>query len=370
MNLLFLILVANIPILLLYWIFPRYYSELICLGGTLLLMVYSPVSIISLTTTTIIHYLLLTRIPNKRLSVILTISLVAVLLGGYKVLETTNTNILTLVGLSYYSFKQIHVAIENYKNTLPIFRFPQYVSFLFFAPTLVVGPINKFQDFLNDANRLRWNSQLFSFGLERIVYGLFKVSFLANYLINTKVDEFTYYLENIGFSKTALYIDIIAFTTNSYLQFSGFSDVAIGLSALFGFRIIENFNYPFLASNISDFWKRWHISLSEWCMNYIFYPLLAKSRNVLFSILASMTILGLWHEISIKYIVWGAFQAIGIFVWNKYKITTVHSFLDKYRVNKYLGIVLTIHFVVFSFYVLKEDSLLQYFETVKTLFSL
>ncbi|MEP1034417.1 MBOAT family O-acyltransferase [Ekhidna sp.] len=367
MNIILLILSASLPVLVLYWIFPRYQSLLISLSGILLLAIHSPISILPLALTSILQYILITKVTNKRSSTILSIVIIVIVLASYKIAEAVNVWSIAFVGLSYYSFKQIHLAIENYKGTLPIFGFSEYTGFLFFAPTFVVGPINKFNEFIKDYNRLRWNPDLFSYGLERIVYGLVKVSFMANYLVNTKLNELIYYLNSSGSLKAALYTDIFAFVANSYLQFSGFSDVAIGLSALFGFRIIENFNYPFLARNISDFWNRWHISLSNWCMNYVFYPLLAKSRNALISILITMIVLGLWHEISMKYIVWASFQAGAIFIWNRYKKTTLHAWLNRYIANKYLGIIITLHFVMFSFYVLKEESVLDYMRAIKSL---
>ncbi len=370
MDFILLILSASLPALILYWLIPRFKSAIISLSGIVLLAVYSPISLVPLIITTCIQFFLLTRFPNKRNATILSITITGGTLISYKLVGMMSVWSLTFLGLSYYSFKQIHVAIENYKGTLPAFGISDYVGFLFFSPTFVVGPINRFNEFIRDFNRVRWNPDLFSFGLERIVYGLVKVSFLANYLTNTKLTELAQYLNNIGFAKAALYTDILAFTANSYFQFSGFSDVAIGLSALFGFRIIENFNYPFLARNISDFWNRWHISLSNWCMNYVFYPLLAKSRSAFVSILITMIVLGLWHEISMKYIIWASFQALAIFIWNKYNKTSIHTFLNKYQFNRILGPIITIHFVLISFYVLKEDSLQDYWITVTKLFSL
>src|SRR5690606_22484260 len=97
-----------------------------------------------------------------------------------------------------------------------------------------------------------------------------------------------------------------------YFKFSGYSDIAIGVSRLLGFRVMENFHYPFIAQNIGDFWKRWHISLSSWCRDYAYMPVWSRLRNGALAALASMLILGLWHELSWRYLAWGLYHGAGI----------------------------------------------------------
>jgi alginate O-acetyltransferase complex protein AlgI len=233
---------------------------------------------------------------------------------------------------------------------------------------LYIGPINRFQSFLKDNQRKRWDSQFFSYGLERILYGLFKVAFLGNYLISLKLSN---YSENFIISYPWLYqyIQMVVFYLNAYFQFAGFSDIAIGLSALFGYRIMENFNYPFVASNIAEFWKRWHISLSEWCNEYVFQPILSISRSFIISIFFSIIVLALWHEISYKYILWGALHIIALNVWHFYNSTALYQLLNKYPImQKVLGIFITLHFVMISFMLIKTDDLTYFWNFIKILF--
>ena len=115
------------------------------------------------------------------------------------------------------------------------------------------------------------------------------------------------------------YLNSVVSWANLYLQFSGYSDIAIGVAALAGFEIMENFKFPFLAKNINDFWSRWHISLTSWCREYVFQPSVSFTRKPLLSVALTMVILGLWHEISLRYILWGLYHAIGIALWHQYQ---------------------------------------------------
>jgi D-alanyl-lipoteichoic acid acyltransferase DltB (MBOAT superfamily) len=134
-----------------------------------------------------------------------------------------------------------------------------------------IGPINRFPEFLRDERRKRWDSKLFYSGLERVLFGYFKVVVLANYLLDTKLQV---HIEQVGGNDTAYgaWLGCVEYGLDLYFRFGGYCDIAIRLAALLGFRILENFNYPFMRSNINTFWKSWHISLSSWCRDYVFTP--------------------------------------------------------------------------------------------------
>ncbi len=226
----------------------------------------SPVSLVILTLTSLITFYVLNSNasqPAATLVIVIQLSGVLLLFKLQTVLHFNLTQNASLpLGLSYYSFRQIHYAIEVYKKKMPALSIVEYLNYLFFLPTLLVGPINLFQPFLKDLRKRRWDNLLFSQGLERILYGLVKIVVIGNYLLTLKLNLFCNSIagDHVWLST---YLKVFKFTANAYFQFAGFSDVAIGLSMLFGFKIIENFNYPFLAKNIADFWKRWHISLSS-----------------------------------------------------------------------------------------------------------
>lgn len=271
------------------------------------------------------------------------------------------------MGLSYYSFRQIHYSIEAYKRKLPQHILSDYLTYMFFLPTILIGPINRFQPFLKNLKRRRWDSNLFSSGLERILYGLAKITILGNWLFSFKLNN--YILSMPQQTWMADYLNIVKYVGNAYVQFAGYSEVAIGLSLLLGFKITENFNSPFLAQNIADFWKRWHISLSEWCRDYVFYPFLGMTRNSIISIVMSMLVLSAWHEISFRFLLWGSLHAIAISVWHKYEGCKLNQKISQFPyLHKAFGIIITLHFVLFSFVLTMEDSLMESFEVYRRLF--
>ncbi len=261
------------------------------------------------------------------------------------------------LGLSYYTFRQIHYAVERYKQTLPAHTWADYLRYLFFLPTMLVGPLNRFPDFYRDARRRRWDATLFSAGLERVLYGYVKIVVLGNALLTNKLGLL---IKELAPAHPALatYLGIVKFAANAYVQFAGYSDVAIGLSLTMGFRIMENFRAPFLAPNLSEFWKRYHISLSSWCRDYVFTPLLSLTRRGAVAVAASMLVLGLWHEWSWRYLIWGALQGAGILAWHRYGRWQVRRQPGPRlaHLSYWGGVLVTLHFYCFSCVIIRENS--------------
>lgn len=271
------------------------------------------------------------------------------------------------LGLSYYAFRQIHYAIEQYKGKIGRHNFGDYAAYMFFLPTILIGPINRFQPFLRNIYRRRWDGQLFSEGLERILYGYAKIVIIGNFLLTSKLSGVVAALEG-KHEWLANYLRVLNYTLNTYFQFAGYSDVAIGLSLLLGFRVMENFNYPFLAPNINEFWNRWHISLSSWCRDYVYTPMASMTRKPIIGIIMTMLVIGLWHEISLKYIIWGVYHGLGVAIWHVYNRSQLSKRLEeKLPGYNYWAILLTFHFVLFSFVIVKENSWQAILQTYKIL---
>ncbi len=210
-------------------------------------------------------------------------SVIIVVLVAYKAVvaappEDLLQNVVIPLGLSHYALRVIHYILERYKGTIQAASFGDLVSYLFFLPTIVVGPIHRFPRFYSDLKRHRWDSRLISEGIERLLYGYVKITVLANYLVS---GEFARLIGSIDPEKQALifYLEIVRGGLNLYLQFSGFSNVAIGFARLLGFRVMENFNRPYFQKNISDFWRCWHISLTSWCREYVYTTVFSMSRS-------------------------------------------------------------------------------------------
>ena len=269
------------------------------------------------------------------------------------------------LGLSYYTFRQIHYAIERFKQTLPVHTFADYLTYLFFLPTLLIGPINRFPDFYRDGRRRRWDAILFSVGLERILYGYAKIIIIGNLLLTAKLGHLIIYLQP-DHSALATYLSVVRFAVNAYVQFAGFSDVAIGLSLLIGIRVQENFQSPFLAPNLNEFWKRYHISLSSWCRDYIFTPLLSLTRRPVLATLGAMLVLGLWHQWSSHYLAWGALQGIGVLVWHRFG--RIRRQPIDLAGRQWIGILVTFHYFCLSCILIQKDSWQEVGQTLARLF--
>jgi alginate O-acetyltransferase complex protein AlgI len=277
---------------------------------------------------------------------------------------------IVLLGASYYILKMVHYLVETSNRSIKPHGFPEFAAYIFFPPTLLVGPINRFPDFLRDEQRRRWDSKLFHTGLERILFGYFKVIVLASYLLDTK---FEIYIRDVGGDSTALgaWLGCLEYGLDLYFRFGGYCDIAIGLSALLGFRIIENFNYPFFRSNISAFWKSWHISLSSWCRDYIFTPVAFTLKRPATGIIASMLILGIWHELSWRYIIWGLYHGMGIVSFQLWTRSKAH--LPKWLVLPRplalpLSIFLTANFVILGFAITRTDDPASALAIYRTIF--
>lgn len=151
---------------------------------------------------------------------------------------------------------------------------------------------------------------------------------------------------------------------NLYFQFAGYSDIAIGMGLTFGYTICENFSNPFLKPNIISFWRSWHISLADWIRDYVYLTLVAHARNRAFAIVVAMIALGLWHEFTFRYIVWGAYHGAGIAVYHRIRKTTgtIFHFPERpvFRYLSYaLAVMINFTFVSLSFALTKEDTILE-----------
>lgn len=268
------------------------------------------------------------------------------------------------LGLSYTVFRILHYVIERSRNNLPEHRFTDYAVYVFFLPTLLVGPINRFPQFLRDFQAAHWSSEHISRGLERILIGYFKVVVIGNTLLSGLAQN---WLANtvVGESPLYYYLQAVISSLNLYFQFAGYSDVAIGFALMLGYRVMENFRFPFLQSNISDFWRCWHISLTSWSREYVFMSALSITRQPYYAVMCSLLFIGIWHELSFRYVAWGAYHGLGIILYMQWT-----RFRRKHRLGKVsapvaarllqgLSIALTANFFFFGFILTGQDSVLK-----------
>lgn len=362
-----------------HWLLPQNLARLwlIALTGGFVL-VYSPASAAILVVFTLATYYLAQAERHLGAKILVVGAAIVAVLGLYKAriaadLASGMLGVAIPLGLSYYALRCIHYLAERYKGGLAPHGFIDFVSYLFFLPTLIAGPIHRFGEFQRDQRRLRWDGAKFSEGLERILYGYVKITFLANYLISIRLAD---YISGLADSDKALaaYLTMLRQGLNGYLQFSGYSDVAIGSALLLGYRVIENFRWPLLQKNISDFWKAWHISLSSWCREYVYMLVVSFTRRPALAVLATMLVIGLWHEASYRYILWGVYNGLGILVWQQFQ--TAKAWLPGpslrqspwFRVGAHvLAVLVTFHFVMLGFVLVLQPSVGQAFEVYRTM---
>lgn len=246
-------------------------------------------------------------------------------------------NIILPVGISFYTFQTLSYTVDVYGRKLDVcddfFDFALFVSFF---PQLVAGPIVRASDFLPQLNEYRpLTASRFFLGFRQFVFGLFKKVLIADNLA-TVVD---FIFENAGvMNGMTVWLGAICYTGQIYCDFSGYSDMAIGVARAMGYDFCANFNHPFAATTITDFWRRWHISLSTWLRDYVYIPLggnrKGKARTYV-NLLLTMLLGGLWHGASWKFVLWGAMHGSALAVEKRF---TIHDRLaTRRRLTQMIG---------------------------------
>ena len=221
-------------------------------------------------------------------------------------------NISLPIGISFYTFQTMSYPIDVYRNDAKVQKnlvnFSCYVTMFF---QLIAGPIVRYKDIAAQLDHRIENENGFYNGIKRFVCGLAKKVILANNmgLIFEQINS----LNNENISLLLAWLGIICFALQIYFDFSGYSDMAIGLASMFGFDLLENFNYPYIASSITYFWRRWHISLSSWFRDYVYIPLGGNRKGLYrqcINIMIVWLLTGLWHGASFNFILWGLYYGL------------------------------------------------------------
>ena len=260
--------------------------------------------------------------------------------------ELTFKLFLAPAAISFISFTLISYAVDVYRGKIGAKNFVDFGGYVFFFPKILMGPIMRYDDFKNQGKG-NFNLDQASYGIRRFICGLGKKVILADsfamvYSEMAQIDQPTMF---------SAWLLAFAFTFQIYFDFSGYSDMAIGVGHMFGYRVMENFNYPYIAVNIRDFWKRWHISLSSWFKDYVYIPLggsKCQLKRVIFNTFVVWFLTGLWHGASWNFVIWGLYYFVLLMI-ERYVI-------DKRQWNTSVGvkvfitfILVTIGWVFFSF---------------------
>ena len=224
--------------------------------------------------------------------------------------------ILLPLGISFYTFQQMSMLWHIYGSEVKSkIKFSETALYIGFFPQLVAGPIVRYNDIINQIRSRKETISLFHSGVERFIIGLFKKVIIANacgLLVDTILKS---EVELLSFS--AAWLGIVAYAFQIYFDFSGYSDMAIGLGRMFGFEILENFNFPYISKSIREFWRRWHISLSTWFRDYVYIPLGGNKSSVnktYRNLLIVFLLTGFWHGATWSFVFWGVYHGSFIII--------------------------------------------------------
>lgn len=292
-------------------------------------------------------------------------------------IEPLHLNIILPVGISFYTFQTLSYSIDVYRKRLePTKDIIVFFAFVSFFPQLVAGPIERATNLLFQFNKKRhFDYDKVVDGMRQILWGLFKKIVIADNC-GKYVNEI--FANHSAFSGSTLLLGAVLFAFQIYGDFSGYSDIAIGTSRLFGFNIMRNFAYPYFSRNISEFWHKWHISLSTWFRDYVYIPLggsrgttWMKIRNVFIIFIVS----GLWHGANWTFIAWGFIHAIYYLIHmllklkNKKNTNMFKNNLKLLRCKTFLQIGFTFFITTIAWIFFRANTIEEAFSYINNLFS-
>ena len=301
---------------------------------------------------------------HKRFWLILAVTLDVILLGVFKYagfitenLGLTRINIALPIGISFFTFQMMSYVFDVYYGNAQAQKNPLYVAlYISFFPQLIAGPIVRYNQIANEITERHENFNDFSEGLRRFIYGLAKKILIANFVAQVADNVFDSILNP---SVLTSWLGALSYTLQIYYDFSGYSDMAIGLGLMFGFHFEENFNYPYTASSVTDFWHRWHISLSTWFRDYVYIPLggsrVTHSRWLM-NLFTVWLLTGIWHGANWTFILWGLFYFVLLVVEREMKIK--------------LGHVLTMLMVIISWVIFRSSTVAGGVSFIASMFGL
>lgn len=370
-------------LLLIYFLVPSKCRNLVLLLFSLFFYFYGePKYIFVLILSCLINYifgLLISKHLNKKkaklyliISIILNLGLLCYFKYTSFFIENINNifktnipllNIVMPIGISFFTFQTLSYVIDVYKGKVEASKnFLNFATYVCLFPQLVAGPIVRYETINQELKNRKLSFDLFGDGVKRFIIGLAKKVLIANVI--GEMCELLLGLPNLTILSYILVA--IGFTIQIYFDFSGYSDMAIGLGKMLGFNFLENFNYPLIASSITDFWRRWHISLSSFFRDYVYIPLGGNRVNKLKfirNILIVWLLTGFWHGAAWNFIIWGLFFGIFLLIEKFF----FKKFLDK---HKLIGHIYTLFLVIISFVIFNAPDFNYIINFGKSLFGL
>lgn len=259
------------------------------------------------------------------------------------------SNIILPVGISFFTFQSLSYTLDVFRRKIePVSNILDFGFYVSFFPHLVAGPIVRASVFIPQLyQKFRLTPREFSHALFMILKGLIKKIIISNFIAVNFIDRvFDAPSMYSGFENL---MAVYGYGLQIYCDFSGYTDIAIGVALILGFRLPINFNSPYKADSIADFWKRWHISLSQWLKDYLYIPLGGNRKGKIrtyFNLMVTMLLGGLWHGAALRFVIWGALHGIGLVI-NRIWGLIIGSRLKTGRINKAISVFITFQFVSF-----------------------
>ncbi len=380
----------------LFWASPQKWRvPLLLLASYIFYMSWRPAFIVLIIALTVVNYFLASAIwksENRKkfwltVSIVLNLSTLAFFKYAYFFDDVAASclapfgitvsklpfDIILPLGISFFVFEFIHYCTDVYRGSEPIKSFFAFALFASFFPTQIAGPIKRFQDFIPQfMSPAKFCLQHFDDGIALILLGLFKKVLIA--------DNLAFFVQG-GFAHPELFhgldlwIFTYAFAFQIYFDFSGYTDIARGSAMLFGYKVPINFNLPYLATSIAEFWHRWHISLSTWLRDYLFIPLggsrcpkWVNARNLVIT----MTLGGLWHGAAMHYLLWGLFHGILLVAHKEFqtfkKSVSLLSNAFNSSAGKWFSMLVTFHAVCIGWVLFRAEDIASCGQILEKLF--
>lgn len=268
------------------------------------------------------------------------------------------------IGISFYTFQILSYIIDVYNKRSTAQRsFISFASYVSFFPQLIAGPIVRYDDISKELENRKYDISKFSSGVNKFIIGLSKKVIIADTL-----SELIMKLNSIGNESVLKYwIIAISFTVQIYFDFSGYSDMAIGLGRMMGFNLPRNFNYPYISKSLTEFWRRWHITLGSWFRDYVYIPLggnRVSTKKMIFNILLVWLLTGFWHGAEWNFILWGVYYGILLIIEKIF----LNDILN--RVPNFIKHIYTIIFIIFGFVIFRCESINEIINNFKGMMGL
>ena len=362
----FIFIFLPIFFIIYYLVKDRYKNFIILIFSLLFYSFGEPVYILLLLLSSVVDYsngFFINKFKDnkkkKRIFLIISIIVNLSILGFFKYadffidninlfgLNVKNFNLALPLGISFFTFQTMSYSIDVYKGNINYEKnFINYMAYVSMFPQLVAGPIVRYKDISKELKKRTHSFENYSNGLFRFLTGLFKKVLIANtfgYVFGILTSDVS------SISLVGAWLGALSFALQIYFDFSGYSDMAIGLGKMMGFNYPENFNYPYIADSITDFWRRWHITMSTWFKDYVYIPLGGSKKGTfrtIFNLFVVWFLTGLWHGASYNFIMWGLYFFIILII--------EKNIISKFKLNKvikhiYVVIVVLISWIIFSF---------------------